>query len=309
MNRTIGERLKSKRQELNLSIEKVSSELKIRPEFIKALERDDFSVFSSDLYAKGFIKNYSKFLGLDSESFTAVYRRDIESTKLKVKKDKVISESASKSKIFFGKQKFKYLLVVFFSVFSLLVLLSLINKAFEPPNLNLKTPFTINASGTYEYDYYDKTVKFTGEIDSNTVLKVNGIIVSAKTDNTFESDLLPVTEEQNHYVIESISNVGVVSRIEIILNKKTAIIEETKGINGVIQITKDNALIKVLLDEKEYVNNIFFENDSLPIIALSKVSIETDKPENIKIFLNQKEFRVTDDILNLSLKDGNLIED
>lgn len=309
MNRTIGERLKSKRQELNLSIEKVSSELKIRPEFMKALERDDYSVFSSDLYAKGFIKNYSKFLGLDSESFTALYRRDIGSTKLKVKKDKAINESASKSKILLGKQKFKYLLIAVFSFISLIILLTLINKAFEPPKLELITPFTINTAGNYEYDYYDKTVRFIGEIGSNTVLKVNGIIVSAKTDNTFESDLLPVTEEQNHFFIEAISNVGVVNRIEITLNKKNSVIEGTKGINGIIEVAKDNALIKVILDEKEYVNNIFFENDSIPIIALSKVSIETDKPENVKIFLNQKEFRVTDDILNLSLKDSNLIEE
>ena len=86
MNKTIGDRLKEKRLELGYSIEKVSNELKIRPEFIKALESDNYSVFSSDLYAKGFIKNYSKYLELDPENFSAVYRRDIQSKKLQVKK-------------------------------------------------------------------------------------------------------------------------------------------------------------------------------------------------------------------------------
>ncbi len=309
MNKTIGDRLKEKRLKLGYSIEKVSNELKIRPEFIKALESDNYSVFSSDLYAKGFIKNYSKYLELDPENFSAVYRRDIQSNKLQVKKFNNTNSTENVKKTFsFSRRNFKFVLLFCFILVVGVIVLSILNKTFEPPVLELTSPVTLSAGTTTSSDYYDKTVRLIGLTSTNTVIKVNGVVLPTKTDNTFESELYAVTQESNKFVIEAISNVNVISRIDLTLNKRNSFIEESQGITGAIQIIKDNSLIKVIVDDKEVVNGIYFENDSIPIIGETNVSIQADKPDNIKIVLNGEEFKITEQILKIGLTNGRLIE-
>lgn len=309
MNKTIGNRLKEKRLELKLSLERVSDDLKIRPEFLKAIEDDNYSVFSSDIYAKGFIKSYSKYLGLDSNTFTAVYRRDIESTKLNTNKKRSTTEQESSAKtIYINREKFKYIIFFLFALFIIFGTLTLLNRAFEPPMLEIYTPHSLIAGDTTEIDYYEKTTRVTGATNPNTVIKINSIVLPTRTDNTFESDLFPVTEDSNRFLIEAISNVGVVSRIELTLNKKTNIIEQSSGINGALQVTKDNSFIKIYVDDVEIVNGIYFENDSIPVIGKDHVTFETDTPENLKIILNGVEYKIVGPILKLRLTDKALVE-
>ena len=63
----IGLKLKEKREENGVSIEEVAEDLKMRPSQIVSLEggkKDDFKVV---LFLKYFIRDYAKYLGLDSE--------------------------------------------------------------------------------------------------------------------------------------------------------------------------------------------------------------------------------------------------
>ena len=58
--KTIGNLLKERRQERNLTLKQISEATKIRSEYLEALEKGDYSVFPSEVYIKGFLKNYAK---------------------------------------------------------------------------------------------------------------------------------------------------------------------------------------------------------------------------------------------------------
>lgn len=73
---TIGTRLQKRRKELSLTLEQVSDVIKIRPKYLKALEEGDYDIFSSTVYAKGFLKIYSEFLDIDPGKAIAIYRRE-----------------------------------------------------------------------------------------------------------------------------------------------------------------------------------------------------------------------------------------
>lgn len=73
----VGEILRTKRLEKNLSFQEIERVTKIKRKFLKSLEKDDFKDFSSEAYARGFIKNYAEFLGLSSEKVLAVWRRQL----------------------------------------------------------------------------------------------------------------------------------------------------------------------------------------------------------------------------------------
>jgi cytoskeleton protein RodZ len=62
---TIGQRLKAVREEKNLSLEKVFQATRIRVNYLRALEDDDLSVMPSPVQARGYLRNYAEYLGLD----------------------------------------------------------------------------------------------------------------------------------------------------------------------------------------------------------------------------------------------------
>ena len=64
---TLGESLRAARKAKKLTLEKVNLETKISVEALKSLEQDDFESFESDIYLKGFLRNYARFLGMDVE--------------------------------------------------------------------------------------------------------------------------------------------------------------------------------------------------------------------------------------------------
>ena len=61
----IGEKLKETRESMGISIEEAAADLKIRPSQIESIEDGDKESFKDIFYLKMFIKNYSKYLGLD----------------------------------------------------------------------------------------------------------------------------------------------------------------------------------------------------------------------------------------------------
>lgn len=65
------------------TLEEVEKSTKIRKELLVALEADDYSKLPPSTFVQGFIKNYAKFLGLDSNKILAVFRREFSDKKHK----------------------------------------------------------------------------------------------------------------------------------------------------------------------------------------------------------------------------------
>jgi cytoskeleton protein RodZ len=66
----IGRLLEHKRKEQGLSLEEVEQATKIRKRYLMALEREDYEVLPDAVYARGFLKTYANYLGLDGEALS-----------------------------------------------------------------------------------------------------------------------------------------------------------------------------------------------------------------------------------------------
>lgn len=71
----IGTTLKSRREDLSLDLREVSQSLRIRYEYLKALEDDDFGKFPAEIYAKGFIREYARYLNIDPDPLINEYQQ------------------------------------------------------------------------------------------------------------------------------------------------------------------------------------------------------------------------------------------
>jgi cytoskeleton protein RodZ len=63
----IGNMLKDAREARGLTLEKVEAETKIRKKYISAMEQDEFQTLPGPIYARAFLKNYAKYLNIDTE--------------------------------------------------------------------------------------------------------------------------------------------------------------------------------------------------------------------------------------------------
>jgi cytoskeleton protein RodZ len=82
---TIGAELAAKRGERGLSIDQVAASTRIRAEHLRALEADDYAQFPAPVYAKGYLRTYAVFLGLDPAELVAQIPVNVHSPDLAVK--------------------------------------------------------------------------------------------------------------------------------------------------------------------------------------------------------------------------------
>jgi transcriptional regulator with XRE-family HTH domain len=71
--REIGAALAERRKVRGLTIEKVGTVLKIRVPYLKAMEKGEWGDLPGEVYAKGFIRRYAQFLGLDGDKLLTPY--------------------------------------------------------------------------------------------------------------------------------------------------------------------------------------------------------------------------------------------
>ncbi len=71
----IGALLVEAREKQELEIEQVSRETNIARDYIIALETDNYDVFPAEPYILGFLRNYTEYLGLDSEEMLNLYKQ------------------------------------------------------------------------------------------------------------------------------------------------------------------------------------------------------------------------------------------
>jgi len=70
---TIGQKLEAARREKGVTVSEAGQATKILSKFIEAMEADDFGALSAPVYAKGFIRMYAQYLGLDAAPLVDEY--------------------------------------------------------------------------------------------------------------------------------------------------------------------------------------------------------------------------------------------
>lgn len=78
----IGDLLRQRRKELNMSLKDIESGTSIRLNYLQAIEEGQMEKLISPIYAQGFAKQYASFLGLDGERLVAehqeIFKRPIQ---------------------------------------------------------------------------------------------------------------------------------------------------------------------------------------------------------------------------------------
>jgi cytoskeletal protein RodZ len=128
----IGNFLKERREVRGISLIEVEKDLKIRKKYLQALEEGNLDVIPGKTYLIGYLRNYSKYLGIDEENINQIIQtyNNLEKKKTvleETKEDKIYLKRRDRSifekKRFFFPIKYVYLtsfvLIIFIGLFLL----------------------------------------------------------------------------------------------------------------------------------------------------------------------------------------------
>lgn len=198
--KTVGSILKEQRLGKQLTLEQVEKATKIRVRFLEAIEADDYRPLPSLSYAKGFVKNYSDYLGLDSEVTLAFFRRQTTETTRSAILPKGVSEPLNKTLFQLTPARFIALIVVvligaFLAYFGLQY-----RHLQQAPNLTVDSP-------AHQAVISERRVDVLGITDPDATVTVNGVTVLVRGDGKF-FDQVTLEPGVNKITIVSTSRFG-----------------------------------------------------------------------------------------------------
>ncbi len=71
----IGDTLRARRDELDLSLAAVSESTKIRRGLLDAIEREDYTLLPAPIFTRGFLRSYCRCLDMDPDPIVLAYDR------------------------------------------------------------------------------------------------------------------------------------------------------------------------------------------------------------------------------------------
>lgn len=175
----IGIRLREARTKYRVSLEYVSSELHIPINQLRALEEEDFSVFSAELYARGAYTTYAQYLGVYSPKDLRAILRSLSQVRTRVPL-KMLTPDRLWSRLWHPR---------FIIIGAVLCVALLIGGyiAFQLQSF-WKLP-ALQITGPVSYVSSQDTITITGKTESDARLTVNGEQVLLKPDATFSVDV------------------------------------------------------------------------------------------------------------------------
>lgn len=102
----VGELLKKAREESGKDLKEISHILKIRFDYLHAIEEGDFKKLPEEVYIKGYIREYSELLNIDPETALQAYVQQKTSSKVEKTEIPVAMSSGNK------KSKTKYIIIL-----------------------------------------------------------------------------------------------------------------------------------------------------------------------------------------------------
>ena len=78
----IGAALREGREASGRSIDDAARYTRVRHEYLLALEEERFGALGGDVYAKGFLTTYARFLGIDPQPLLELYRAEVQGSDL-----------------------------------------------------------------------------------------------------------------------------------------------------------------------------------------------------------------------------------
>lgn len=279
-----------------LEYDDVSKATKIHPKYIKALEEGDYSVFSSVVHIKGFLRNYAEFLGLDVSQVLAFWRREYNEEKNKKVIENRLRPLAVPNVVFTPGLIFSVL--TFISIVVFFGYLFFQYRSFAgAPELIIDSPAEKNLTLSIP------SLNIIGRTDRDAKLTINGQQISLDEEGMFVTSIT-LSEGVNTLNFVSTNKLGKSTR-----QTKTVIVETKKAgeeqkeatpsaslppesLQVEVQIGPEASWLEVTVDEHKSFEGLLGVGVKQIFQAKEKIKLKTGNAGSTKVLLNGKDLGI-----------------
>lgn len=211
--RTVGQVLKEERGKKFYTLDEIEKATKIRKELLEALEAGQYLKLPPPTFVQGFIKNYGKFLGLNSEKLLAIYRREFSEVKHPPRILETFTNPVDQKKFRLTPAR------ALGSVVLGLVVIFFVYLWFEYRFL-VGGPFLEVFQPVNQFNTSSGVVQVTGRTDPEAKLSINNQEIGVDSSGRFSQEI-KLTDNINNIEISATSKFGKVTKVErtVLLNK------------------------------------------------------------------------------------------
>lgn len=193
--KTVGELLKLEREKQRVSLEELAKQIRVKEQFLVALEENRFADLPAAVFVKGYVKAYARILGFDAEPMLGLLRRDFqESAKGKLVAQEflkpVMRKAASPSPVRLATSGVIGIFLVLFLYIGIRWY-----GFISPPKLSVFQPA--------EDAVVSSQVNITGLTEPETIVTVNAQPISVAVDGSFETQITLPTEGISTITVEA----------------------------------------------------------------------------------------------------------
>lgn len=289
----IGSILRESRLEKDLTLEECSARTKINLKYLDDLERGNYESFESEVFIKGFLRNYSKFLGKDPDRIIALYRREY-STDIKNKQKNTNSSKDNDGlKKLFGRPI--YLIAgVFTVILAALLITSQFVSITRAPELLIEDPIKAvgSESGSpYVLNTNNDRIELSGKTSANSIVVVNGTVVPTDPFYGFTTETIPLPNSENRIRITSTNQFGRETSILLTINRIT---DEVLADKLTVEIVaKYDTTMRIFRDNLPAINRSVSEGETFNIEAEKEIVIDIVDPESIEVIVNNNLYNLS----------------
>ena len=179
---TLGQQLKKQRQEKQISLEKVSQDLKINKKYLIALESESLKDLPAGIYVRNYFKSYAEYLELNIDDFLKQYNEEYKDKPVKNKKNLFV-QKVTKARYFFSIPKVFKITAILFAVLICVIYIGFyLNNLISPPSLTIFNP-------KEDVSINENKIEIKGQTENNTNIKINGKDVLPNKDGFFSKNI------------------------------------------------------------------------------------------------------------------------
>jgi transcriptional regulator with XRE-family HTH domain len=178
----LGEQLKKARVDKEIKIIDAAQQLGISQVYLEAIEKGNFQELPKGIYGKNFVKEYSEFLGLDSNELIKRYIKETDGKSRQNKNDPFSKKVLGAQYFLTIPKAIKNIFIVLILVVCLVYLGYYLNNIISPPILIIESP-------NDDYITKERHVIVRGQTEVETEIIINDDKVLIDNEGRFFKDL------------------------------------------------------------------------------------------------------------------------
>ncbi len=305
---TLGEKLKKIREKSGISLVEVATQTKIKKEYLEKIEKSDYEKLPFDVYVRGFLRNYARYLNLDSEKVVNQFNREI-GVRDNIKKYQTRKNSDENRFNFPSLVITPKMVSVFFSI--LVVLIGFSYFYFEVDSFS-KDPSLIIENPLSDQIVKDSSIEVVGKTDFENKITINNEAIFVDSDGFFR-EKIGLQQGVNEITIEAFNKFGKINskKINLIANYEIETVvageadiskdKETDDFQVEIETRENSIRLFYQLKNQEEKETIIYPGTSFRIKVEDEIKISSSKASDTYVKINGEDFFA----INSEKKTGN----